>query len=210
MGLVKMLDDMKLEQDHELKRRKERMAYMVYLFGVSGGLTYLSTGVLFMTSLFAYNVSLSQTTTEVVFWSIWWPLDILAALTKATSLTTIPASWLLLVLNYRLNIIRLVGRIERLNERSVDQEEGTASKVAGVQNIINQVRNLENEAMQINRSSSWTLLVVNVCTTTQACIGLFMGVFTDNALLSAVMSVVAACIIMFSLVMQYVAGDVTS
>ena len=213
--LAQVLDGIMSEADEQLRRRKTQMADMVYAGCLMSSINYFPFGVGFMSGLLYYNIHLSSSSSQVIWWSFCWTQDMILIACITTTMMSFPASWLLLVLDYRINLTDLLEDIKQLSrghEEEEDEGETTVNRRQRLtmSHVMDRLRRLQRESELLNHSAAPIMFVINLCTTTITCISLFAAVFSDTYIFKYLISGIGLTFMLLPITLQAVAGLVTS
>ena len=180
---------------------------MVYAGVLVSSSSYFVLGIAFMTGLLYFNLVNSSSLTAQLLWCFWYTQDILIIVACAAIVHFLPATWLLLVLFYRMDLVRALNQLQQLIDRRAKGQKKTATSL--VMAITEVIVDLEQKADHINRFSGPLLSLLMACSSTVAGICLFLCVFTEIVIFRSMFPVIGLAFASLPIIFEAVAGDVS-
>ena len=142
------------------------------------------------------------TFTQVFWWTFWWTHDIFFAVSGNT-LMSLPWCMIVVLLDYKTDVIHLRKFI------SSHVKDHTRPRMH-INMITSEMRRLKAKARHVNVLASKVLFVVSLFTPAEACICLFIGLFSDVLVVRLLIPIIVVIVNGFLLFVQVMVGDVTN
>ena len=194
------------ETCRRLRVLKIKMARMVYLFTIAGSIGFMICGTIAVYYFLHLNLQQAKSSFEVTCWSFWFLQDLFVVLAVTTSMATYPAAWMLIVLDYRVDLVSLINRIREERWHS----SLALSQPLSVRLTVKSVQSLGKKAEQVNRTCSPILAVMTLAALPVACICMFVTKFSDMVVLQYAYALIGANFTLFAFALQIIAGDVSA
>ena len=193
------------EPNDSLRQRKLKMARLVYVCAMLGCLGYIVTATTVVTYLMYINVHGSASETEQYCWLFWWLIDLASCVAALTTLAPFPATWMLIALSYRLDLLHLSASVMTVKASTPDADADRES----VARLIRAITSLSRKAEQVNHSCSPILFVMVLCSLPFACSVMFVTLYSDQIVIAAAYALIGSNMMLFSLMLQAIAGDIS-
>ena len=190
------------EGDSRLRDSKTKMARIVLLSAVSAfAVILIGAGSTFL-GLHVMHIIDSNSAFEIFCWLLWWANDIFFLVLAGTDLALFPAMWLLIILNYRMDVVTL--------KQGMALESGGLMTERTCDNIRYSYMRLVKQAVAVNRMSSLILFSLVLCTTPIFCTALFIFEHGENRFFSVAIPIAVMPMVLFPWSLLAIAAEVTS
>ena len=212
MNILRIIDRLRREPDQGIRDRKVRMACLTHASAVAMTINCFVTALVTLTGLMYINVTSATSSSDIAWWLFWWTQDILLVIACCMTVIAFPLIWLLVALNYRLDLMYMQQRISEVSQcRPHDGQARVDSNWWPLfDGIMHQLQQLRRSANDLNRTASPILFLLNICTTPMTTTALFVCLFMDSLILKIGLTMAVSVVIMSSLALQSVAGNITS
>ena len=204
MIVMKTLGNIVKERDWKLRAEKKRMARMVLLSAVVAYCVCMIGALSFYTAMHVVNILSSKSTFETFCWLFWWTQDVLHVFSSVGDVVLFAAVWLLIAINYRIDIVAL--------EQEIDDALESDRRIT--ETIYDDIRfsymRLVRQAVEVNRMCSVILFSLVLCTTPFFCTALFAVEYGENLFISVALFIAMFPIVMFAWSLLAIAGEITS
>ena len=146
----------------------------------------------------------SKSGLETTCWLFWWIVDLVAVLTVGVDVSIFAAMWILITINYRMDVLTLTHEIDRALESDKLTTESTTD------NIRYSYMRVVKQAVGVNRISSLILFSLVLCTTPFFCTILFAVEYGSNLYMSVTLFVAIMPIVLFAWSLMAITAEITS
>lgn len=194
-----------------INARKDKIVRRIYVAGMIGQKVLTVIGCLMMTVMYALNVRSSTSVFETCCWSVWYLVDFVMAFGFCGDYILFPCMWILIALNYRLDLISFLIEIVQMiqNQRTKVLQRRSHYSIA-VTSIIKSYNHLRIQANTVNEMLAPILLVMILITTPYFCLMFYITVNTEVLVLQLIFSLATANTVIFASALLALAANVTS
>ena len=192
------------ERYNRLRESKTKMARIVLFSAVTGFAAILLGGSSLLTGSSIMHLLSSNLPFEALCWLMWWVNDMFFLVLGGLDMALFPAMWLLIILNYRMDVVTLT--------QGFDQAFESGGLMTGTtcDNIRYSYMRLVKQAVEVNRMSSLILFSLVLCTTPIFCTALFIFEYCANRFLSVAFVIAVMPMILFPWTLLAIAAKLTS
>ena len=204
MIIMKTLGNIVNERDRKLRTEKKRMARLVLLCAVVTYSVCMIGALSVFTAMQVMNILSSKLAFEKLCWLFWWVQDILNVLSSGGDVVLFAAMWLLIAINYRIDIVAL--------EQEIDDALESDRLITGTINddIRFSYMRLVRQAVGVNRMCSVILFSLVLCTTPFFCTALFAVEYGENLFISVAIFTGIIPLVLIAWTLLAIAGEITS
>ena len=152
-GLERVLKKLLTEPDDGVRRHKQKVAGITYNGCLLSCIMHDVAVCFMLTVILAVNVSKSTTTTEIICWCFWMTQDLLCGLLDSATMLPFPAAWLLMVLDYEIDLRVVLNHVKALTHGE--------PKATSTRQVISMMLKLKEAAEQVNASAAPIMLVIS-------------------------------------------------
>ena len=192
------------EADSRLHDSKTKMARNVLFCAVTGYVVIMIGAGFTFLGMHVLNIMSSKSAFEIFCWLLWWANDLFFLTLAGPDLALYPAMWLLIILNYWIDVVTLTQAVDQALSSGGLMTERTCD------NIRYSYMRLAKQAVAVNRMSSLILFSIILCTTPTFCIALFIFEHGDNLFVSVTIVIAVTPMILFPWSLLAVAAELTS
>ena len=204
MIVMKTLESIVNERDRKLCAEKKRMARLVLICAVVTYCVCTIGALSFFTTMQVINILSSNSTFETFCWLFWWTQDVLDVLSSTGDVVLFAAVWVLIAINYRIDVVVLT--------QGIDQRLASGRPI--IETHCDDIRfsymRLVRQAVEMNRVSSVILFSLVLCTTPFFCTALFAVEYGENLFISVALFIAMFPIVMFAWSLLAITGEITS
>ena len=146
----------------------------------------------------------SKTALETCCWLAWWIGDLCSLVAVGVDISIFAAMWILITINYRMDVLTLTHEIDRALESDRLTTESTTD------NIRYSYMRLVKQAIGVNQMSSLILFSLVLCTTPFFCSVLFTVEYGSNLFMSVTLFVSCMPICLFAWFLMAIIAEITS
>ena len=204
MIVMKTLGNIVNERDWKLRAEKKLMARIVLLCAVVACCVSVIGALSIFTAMHVINILSSNSTFETFCWLFWWTQDVLDVLLCGGNVVLFAAVWVLIAINYRIDIVALMQEIDHALEFDRPITETTYDDIR-----FSYMR-LVRQAVEVNRMCSIILFALVLCTTPFFCTSLFAVEYGDNLFISVTLFIGTIPLVLFAWFLLAIAAEITS
>ena len=192
------------ERDNSLRASKERLSKMVLLSGVVGFVVITMSGGFLFLGMHTMHIMSAESSFETCSWFFWLIVDLMSLALIGGDSALFAAMWILIAINYRLDVLTLTKSVDRANGPDGRYTDRTCNKIC-----TSYIR-LVNQAVKVNRMSSFILFSLVLCTTPFFCTALFAVEYGDNLFISVTLFFAIMPVVLFAWSLLAIAANITS
>lgn len=155
--------------------------------------------------MLAFNIMASVTTTQIYWWTFWCVIDNLLVTIFSLDVVIFPCMWLVVTLNYRLDIDKLATKVKLLAGKSRDRSQMAYQ----FQSMVRAYKRMMKKSVAVNRISAPILFVISSCTNPIACICMFVFMYSDNIIIWTLVPATGVVLAIAASAILFLAANVT-
>ena len=156
------------ERNRVLRQRKIRNTRMVLVVAIASVIPFALTAACLFTGLLVLKLVSSQSLFQASCWIFWWLVDVVSCPVVASSPVFFPAVWIMMALNYRMDLCDLIRRVENMNAIEHADRADTMDRISICYDHV------VDQALAFHRFSSLILMSLNLSMTPYFVTSLFV------------------------------------
>jgi len=187
--------------------RKEKLARILLIVAVVLSILVIVAGFLVFTAAMCINIIMSDSWLSVCLWIVWYVVDMLNLVTSCDGVT-MDVMWILVVLNYRMDMADLMDEASALTDSLKRRKTGRITR-RNFDKVQESYVRLTRHSVGIDQMAASFLFVITFCTTPIVCSTIFIITYSYNLYLVCAVAIGLAVVGGLASTLLLIAGRTT-